>query len=89
MVAMAALRRCMFEDMRSATCRRSHNAARYTRSAKFAQYFKQSPDRLGQTEVRAYEICRLATGTSWADFNVVVSALNPSLRSPSGTQASP
>jgi integrase/recombinase XerD len=40
--------------------------------AKFAQYFKQSPDRLGLVEVRAYQIQLVETGTSWA---VAVSAL--------------
>jgi hypothetical protein len=34
--------------------------------AKFAQYFNQSPDRLGLTEARAYQIHLVATGASWA-----------------------
>jgi integrase len=43
--------------------------------AKFAQYFKQSPDRLELAEVRAYPIHLVETGASWAAFNVAVSAL--------------
>jgi hypothetical protein len=33
--------------------------------AKFAQYFKQSPDRLGLAEVRAYQIHLVSAGMSW------------------------
>jgi integrase/recombinase XerD len=72
---MNPLRRRMIEDMKvrdlSPVTQRCHVHA----VAKLAQYFKQSPDRLGLTEVRAYQIHLVATGTSWAGFNVAVSAL--------------
>jgi integrase/recombinase XerD len=43
--------------------------------AKFAQYFKRSPDWLGLSEIRTYQIHLTSTGTSWAGFNVAVCAL--------------
>jgi site-specific recombinase XerD len=75
MAEMNPLRRRMIEDMKvrhllPVTLRCYLHAV-----AKFVQYFKQSPGRLGLTEVRAYQIHLIATGTSSAGFNVAVSAL--------------
>ena len=66
MAEMNPLRRRMIEDMTvrnlSPVTRRCYVHA----VAKFAQYFKQSPDRLGLAEVRAYQIHLNSSGTSWA-----------------------
>ena len=43
--------------------------------AKFAQHSKQSPDRLGLAEIRAYQIHLTSISISWAVFNVAVCAL--------------
>jgi integrase/recombinase XerD len=43
--------------------------------AKFARHFNRPPDQLGLAEVRVYQIHLTSTGTSWAAFNVAVSAL--------------
>jgi site-specific recombinase XerD len=43
--------------------------------AKFARHFHRSPDRLGLTEIRAYQVHLATTGLSWAGFNVAVCAL--------------
>ena len=42
--------------------------------AKVRQHFNRPPDRLELAEVRAYQIHLVYTGTSWAAFNVAVSA---------------
>jgi site-specific recombinase XerD len=72
---MTALRRRMIEDMKVRNFSPVTQRCYVHAVAKFAQYFKQSPDRLGLVEVRAYQIQLVETGTSWAAFNVAVSAL--------------
>ncbi len=46
------------------------------RIARFAQYFGQSPDRLGPREIRAFQVFLVETKkSSWAEFNQTVCAL--------------
>ena len=46
------------------------------RLAQFAQYFGQSPDRLGPSEIRAFQVFLAQTKkSSWAEFNQSVCAL--------------
>ncbi|MGH7089572.1 MAG: site-specific integrase [Stellaceae bacterium] len=75
MAEMNPLRRRMIEDMTvrnlSPVTRRCYVHA----VAQFAKHFNRSPDRLGLTEVRAYQIHLVSTGKSWAGFNVAVCAL--------------
>jgi integrase/recombinase XerD len=75
MAPMTALRRRMIEDMKVRNFSPVTQRCYVHAVAKFAQYFKQSPDRLGLAEVRAYQIHLVETGASWARFNVAVSAL--------------
>src|SRR6266446_6744116 len=75
MAGITALRRRMIEDMKVRNLSPVTQRCYVHAVAKFAQYFKQSPDRLELTGVRAYQIHLVATGTSWAGFNVAVSAL--------------
>jgi integrase/recombinase XerD len=75
MAGMTALRRRMIEDMKVRNFSPVTQRCYVHAVAKFAQYFKLSPDRLGLAEVRAYQIQLVETGTSWAAFNVAVSAL--------------
>jgi integrase/recombinase XerD len=75
MAGMTALRRRMIEDMKVRNFSPITQRCYVHAVARFAQYFKQSPDRLGLVEVRAYQIHLVETGASWAAFNVTVSAL--------------
>jgi len=43
--------------------------------ARFARYFKTSPDRLGEDQIRQYQLHLLERGVSWSHFNVTTSAL--------------
>jgi integrase/recombinase XerD len=43
--------------------------------AKFAKHFGRSPDQLGPDELRAFQLHLIAQGTSWSQFNQIVSAL--------------
>jgi integrase/recombinase XerD len=75
MADLSPLRRRLIEDMQvrnlSPVTRRCYVHA----VANFARHFNQSPDRLGLTEIRAYQIHLTTTGISWAGFNVAVCAL--------------
>jgi integrase/recombinase XerD len=75
MADLSPLRRRLIEDMQvrnlSPVTRRCYVHA----VAKFARHFNRSPDRLGLTEIRAYQIHLTTTGISWAGFNVAVCAL--------------
>jgi integrase/recombinase XerD len=76
MAGMTALRRRMIEeDMKVRNFSPVTQRCYVHAVAKFARYFTQSPDRLGLTEVRAYQVHLVETGASWAGFNVAVSAL--------------
>ena len=93
MAPMTALRRRMIENMKVRNFSPVTQRCYVHAVAKFAQYFKQSPDRLGLAEVRAYQIDPVETGASWAGFNVAVSALRSSTASlwdgPRWSSASP
>jgi integrase/recombinase XerD len=41
----------------------------------FNQYFGRSPERLGLTEVHAYQVQLVSAGVSWAGFNQAVCAI--------------
>ncbi len=75
MAEISSLRRRMVEDMQvrnlSPVTQRCYAHA----VAKFARHFNRSPDRLGLSEIRAYQINLTTTGISWAGFNVAVCAL--------------
>ena len=43
--------------------------------ASFSGYLKRSPDRLGLTEVRAYQMHLISINASWQAFNQAVCAL--------------
>jgi integrase/recombinase XerD len=75
MAALNPLRLRMIEDMRVRNLSPVTQRCYVHAVAKFARYFKRSPDRLGLTEVRAYQIHLISTGASWAGFNVAVCAL--------------
>jgi integrase/recombinase XerD len=75
MARMTALRCRMIEDMKIRNLSPVTQRCYVQAVAKFAQHFNRSPDLLGLAEVRAYQIHLTSTGTSWAAFNVAVSAL--------------
>jgi integrase/recombinase XerD len=72
---MTPLRRLMIEDMSirnlSAVTQRCYLHA----VTSFSRHFNCSPDRLGLTEVRAYQVHLVSTGVSWQAFNQTISAL--------------
>jgi integrase/recombinase XerD len=74
MVEMNPLRQRMIEDMKIRNLSLATQRCYVHAVAKFARYFKQSPDQ-GLAEVQAYQIHLNSTGASWAAFNVAVSAL--------------
>jgi len=43
--------------------------------SRFSRYFKASPDRLGEEEVRAYQLHLVAEKLSWAHINQTTCAL--------------
>jgi integrase/recombinase XerD len=61
MAEMNPLRRRMIEDMKVRNLSPVTQRCYVHAVAKFAQYFKQPSDRLGLTEVRAYQIHLVAT----------------------------
>ena len=69
MAGMTALRSRMIEDMKVRNLSPVTQRIYVYAVAKFARYFKQSPDRLGLEEVRTYQIQLVETGISWAAFN--------------------
>jgi integrase/recombinase XerD len=75
MAEMNPLRRRMIEDMKVRNLSPVTQRCYVHAVAKFAQYFKRSPERLGLAEVRAYQVHLVSTGKSWAGFNVAVCAL--------------
>src|SRR5277367_3799407 len=75
MARMTALRCRMIEDMKIRNLSPVTQRCYVHAVAKFAKHFNRSPDLLELAEVRAYQIHLTSTGTSWAAFNVAVSAL--------------
>ena len=75
MAELNPLRRRMIEDMKVRNLSPVTQRCYVHAVAKFARYFNRSPDRLGLTDVRTYQIHLVSSGMSWAGFNVAVCAL--------------
>jgi integrase/recombinase XerD len=75
MAEMSLLRRRMIEDMKIRNLSPATQRCYVHAVAKFSQYFKRSPDRLGLAEVRAYQVHLVSGGVSWGGFNQAVCAL--------------
>jgi integrase/recombinase XerD len=75
MAELNPLRRRMIEDMKVRNLSPVTQRCYVHAVAKFARYFNRSPDRLGLTDVRTYQIHLASSGMSWAGFNVAVCAL--------------
>ena len=75
MAELNPLRRRMIEDMKVRNLSPVTQRCYVHAVAKFARYFNRSPDRLGLTDVRTYQIHLASSGLSWAGFNVAVCAL--------------
>src|SRR6267154_2602449 len=75
MAELNPLRRRMIEDMQVRNLSPVTQRCYVHAVAKFARYFNRSPDRLGLTDVRTYQIHLASSGMSWAGFNVAVCAL--------------
>jgi site-specific recombinase XerD len=65
----------MIEDMTIRNLSRSTQESYIYAVAKFSRYFKQSPDRLGMEEVRAYQLHLVEQKYSWSHINQVACAL--------------
>jgi integrase/recombinase XerD len=75
MTSISPLRRRMIEDMTIRNLSRSTQESYIYAVAKFSRYFKQSPDRLGMEEVRAYQLHLVEQKYSWSHINQVACAL--------------
>jgi integrase/recombinase XerD len=75
MAEMSPLRRRMIEDMRIRNLSPATQRCYVHAVAKFSQYFKRPPNRLGLAEVRAYQVHLVSGGVSWGGFNQAVCAL--------------
>ena len=75
MAELNPLRRRMIEDMKVRNLSPVTQRCYVHAVAKFARYFNRSPDRLGLTDVRTYQIHLASSGMSWAGCNVAVCAL--------------
>jgi integrase/recombinase XerD len=75
MADMSPLRRRMIEDMQVRNLSPVTQRCYVHAVARFARHFNRSPDRLRLAEVRDYQVHLMATGASWARFNVAVCAL--------------
>ena len=73
---MSRLRQRMIEDLKIRNYSPRTIDVYVDRVARFAQYFGQSPDRLGPTEIRAFQLFLVETKkTSWSEVNQTVCAL--------------
>ena len=75
MTSISPLRRRMIEDMTIRNLSRSTQESYIYAVAKFSLHFKQSPDRLGMEEVRAYQLHLVEQKYSWSHVNQVACAL--------------
>jgi integrase/recombinase XerD len=75
MTSISPLRRRMIEDMTIRNLSRSTQESYIYAVAKFSRHFKQSPDRLGMEEVRAYQLHLVEQKYSWSHINQVACAL--------------
>src|SRR5262245_57063304 len=72
---ISPLRRRMIEDMTVRNLSPTTRASYIHNIKKFSLHFRQSPDRLGLEEVRAYQLHLVSQGIAWATLNQVVSSL--------------
>src|SRR6478735_2967729 len=75
MAEMTPLRRRMIEDMSIRNLSPVTQRCYLHAVTSFSRHFSCSPDRLGLTEVRAYQVHLVSTGASWQAFNQTVCAL--------------
>ena len=75
MAEINPLRRRMIEDMTIRDLAPATQRFYVHAVAKFSQHFKQSPDRLGIEDVRAFQVHLASNGISWAVLNQIVCAL--------------
>ena len=75
MTSISPLRRRMIEDMTIRNLSHSTQESYIYAVAKFSLHFKQSPDRLGMEEVRAYQLHLVEQKYSWSHVNQVACAL--------------
>src|SRR5215510_1357350 len=72
---MSPLRRRMIEDMTVRNLSSTTRASYIHNIKKFSLHFRQSPDRLGLEDVRAYQVHLVSQGIAWATLNQIVSSL--------------
>lgn len=73
---MSILRQRMIEDLKIRNYSPRTIEVYVDRVAKFAQYFGQSPEKLGPAEIREFQLFLVETKkSSWAEFNQTVCAL--------------
>ena len=75
MAEMSPLRRRMIEDMSIRNLSPVTQRCYLHAVASFSRHFNRSPDRLGLTEVRAYQVHLVSINASWQAFNQAVCAL--------------
>ena len=72
---MTPLRQRMIDDLRIRN-RSPRTIEAYVRSvARYAAFYRRSPERLGAEDVRTYQVQLLERKTSWSVFNLTVCAL--------------
>src|SRR6478609_3359422 len=72
---MMPLRERMIEDLKLRNRSPRTIEAYVLQVARFAKFYKCSPEKLGSEEVRAYQLHLLDSGASWSTMNQTVSAL--------------
>ena len=75
MAMMSPLRQRMIEDMTIRNLSPATQQSYIYAVSRFSRYFKASPDRLGEEEVRAYQLHLVADKLSWAHINQTTCAL--------------
>jgi integrase/recombinase XerD len=75
MAEMTPLRRRMIEDMSIRDLSPVTQRCYLHAVTSFSRHFNRSPDRLGLTEVRAYQVHLVSTDVSWQAFNQTICAL--------------
>jgi len=70
MAELNPLRRRMIEDMKPRNLSPVTQRCYVHAVAKFARYFNRSPDRLGLTDVRTYQIHLASSGMSWVSMSM-------------------
>ena len=75
MATMSPLRQRMIEDMTIRNLSPAPQQSYIYAVSRFSRYFQASPDRLGEEEVRAYQLHLVAEKLSWAHINQTTCAL--------------